>query len=49
LPKYSHNIEAEDSNMYIGLIYAKIAVLGLIMIYKNILIFSCTIKQISTH
>ena len=23
LPKYSHNIEAEDSNMYVGLIYAK--------------------------
>ena len=23
LPKYSHNIEAEDSNMYIGLIYAE--------------------------
>jgi len=23
LPEYSHNIEAENSNMYIGLIYAK--------------------------
>ena len=23
LPKYSHNLEAEDSNMYVGLIYAK--------------------------
>ena len=23
LPKYSHNIEAEDSNMYVGLIYAQ--------------------------
>jgi len=23
LPKYSHNIQAYDSNMYLGLIYAK--------------------------
>jgi len=23
LPKYSNDIEAEDSNMYLGLIYAK--------------------------
>jgi len=22
LPKYTHNTEAEDSNMYLGLIYA---------------------------
>jgi len=29
LPKYSHNVEAEDSNMYLGLIYAKNSGFGL--------------------